>query len=69
MVNVYKSINEHGLKSKMIMQVHDELIFDVVDGELDDLTKIVKKEMENVCKLTVPLRADVNYGTNWYDAK
>ena len=69
MVNVYKSINEHGLKSKMIMQVHDELIFDVVDGELDDLTKIVKEEMENVCKLTVPLRADVNYGTNWYDAK
>ena len=69
MVNVYKSINEHGLKSKMIMQVHDELIFDVVGGELDDLTKIVKEEMENVCKLTVPLRADVNYGTNWYDAK
>ena len=69
MVNVFKALNENNLKSKMIMQVHDELIFDVYEEELEEIIKLAKKEMENVCKLTVPLKADINYGINWYEAK
>ena len=69
MVKVFNAISEANLKSKMIMQVHDELIFDVVKEEVESLTKIVKEVMENVYQLEVPLKVDINYGENWYDAK
>ena len=69
MVKVFKSLKENNLKSKMILQVHDELIFDVYEDELEKLTNIVKDVMENVYKLEVPLKVDINYGQNWYDAK
>ena len=53
----------------MIIQVHDELIFDVKKEELDKIIKIVKESMENIYKLEVPLKVDINYGHNWYEAK
>ena len=69
MVKVYDEFLKHNLKSKMIIQVHDELIFDVVSDELDEVIKIVKEIMENVYKLSVPLKVDINYGESWYEAK
>ena len=57
------------MRSKMILQVHDELVFDVYKPEMDDLISIVKEGMENVKKLKVPIVADISYGENWLDAK
>ena len=53
----------------MLLQVHDELIFNLIKEEQDKVTKIVKNTMENTYKLNVPLLVDIEYGTNWYDAK
>ena len=53
----------------MIIQVHDELVFDVVKEEKDEVVEIVKNIMENTYKLNVPLKVDINIGTNWYEAK
>lgn len=53
----------------MILQVHDELIFDVLNSELDKVIEIVKDVMEHICKLDVPLKVDIEYGNNWYEAK
>jgi len=58
-----------GLRSKMVLQVHDELVFDAHKDELDDLTKLVKSEMEKAIKLAVPVVVDVGVGENWLDAK
>jgi len=68
MVNVYRRIAEAGLKSKMVMQVHDELVFDVVPGEVDALSQIVKTEMESAVSLSIPLTAEVGIGKNWLEA-
>ncbi len=57
-----------GMRSKMILQVHDELVFDVYKPELDDLRVIVKNEMENAVKLKVPVRIDMGTGNNWLEA-
>ena len=69
MVKVYKALKENNLKSKMIIQVHDELVFDIYENELETLNKIVTDIMDNVYKLNVPLTVSVNYGKNWYEAK
>ena len=69
MVKMYNSIEKNNLKSKMLLQVHDELIFDVYEDELEEVKKLVKNVMENVCTLEVPLKVDINYGENWYNAK
>lgn len=69
MVNVYKRLNESKLKSKLILQVHDELILNVCKDEIDAVNTIVKDEMEKVMKLSVPLEVDINTGDNWYNAK
>ena len=69
MVKVYKALKEHNLKSKMIIQVHDELVFDIYEDELEKINKIVTDIMDNVYKLNVPLNVSVNYGKNWYEAK
>ena len=53
----------------MILQVHDEILVDTKKEELELVSKIVKEEMENVYKLSVPLKAEVDYGINWYEAK
>ncbi|MCM8710355.1 DNA polymerase I [Clostridium sp. SYSU_GA19001] len=69
MVNVHKELNKRGLKSTLILQVHDELILNVYKDELEQVKAIVKKEMEEVLSLKVPLEADVNIGETWYEAK
>ncbi|WP_291574826.1 DNA polymerase I [Clostridium sp. UBA4548] len=69
MVNVHKKLLEKQLKSKLILQVHDELILNVYKDELEQVSALVKEEMENVLSLSVPLVADVSVGENWYEAK
>ena len=68
MINVDRRLNEKGLKSKMILQIHDELLFDAYPEELDVLTAIIKEEMENVTKLSIPLTVECSYGKNWLEA-
>lgn len=69
MIEVYNKIKENNLKSKMILQVHDEIIIDAVKEEVPKLKELVKDAMENVVKLSVPLKIEINTGINWYDAK
>ncbi len=69
MIIISEKFKQENLQSKMILQVHDELIFDCRDDELDKVTQIVRDVMENVFKLNVPLKVDINYGRDWYDAK
>ena len=68
MINVDRRISEAGLQSRMVLQIHDELVFDAVREEVDVLQKIVKEEMENVIELSVPLTVECNYGNNWLEA-
>ena len=69
MVVVDKKMKEKNLKSKMILQVHDELIFDALESEKDILTNIIRESMENVVKFSIPLKVDIESGINWYEAK
>jgi DNA polymerase-1 len=68
MIDIWKEINAQKLQSKMILQVHDELIFDVLPHEKDVLAHIVKNGMQNAVKLNVPLDVEMNFGQNWLDA-
>lgn len=65
MINVDKVFKENDLKSKMVMQVHDELVFEVVADELEQVKTLVKQEMQNVANLKVPLLVDINWGKSW----
>lgn len=69
MVEIYDEFQKRGLKSKMLIQVHDELVFNVVEQELEEVKEIVKNIMENTYKLSVPLKVEIEYGKNWYEAK
>ena len=69
MVKIFKEMQEKGLKSKMLLQVHDELIFDVLDDEKDVLEELVKRNMETCVKLDVPFKVSSDYGCNWYEIK
>ena len=69
MINMQKKLDELHLKTKMVIQVHDELIFDVPKNELETVKKIVPEVMQSAVKLDVPLVADTGWGHNWYDAK
>lgn len=69
MIEIYKKINVLGLKSKMLLQVHDELVFDCMNDELEIVIKIVRDIMENIYKLDVPLHVEINYGKDWFEAK
>ena len=68
MINVDKRLKAEGLKSRMVLQIHDELVFDAVKEEVETLCRIVKEEMENVTVLSVPLTVECNYGNNWLEA-
>jgi len=68
MINIYRRVEEQKLKSKMILQVHDELNFDVYKPELDQIKNIVKEEMENAVDIGVPLTIEMNAANNWLDA-
>ncbi len=69
MIDVDNAFKKNNLKSKMILQIHDELIFDTLKSELKDVMKIVTEIMENVYILKVPLKIEIDYGDNLYDAK
>jgi len=68
MVRIQKAIEDKNLKTKMILQVHDELNFIVPESELEEVQKIVSHEMETAVNLDVPLKADTGYGKNWLEA-
>ncbi|MGN1219749.1 MAG: DNA polymerase I [Candidatus Cryptobacteroides sp.] len=68
MINVDRRIMEEGLKSRMVLQIHDELVFDAVNEEVEILEKLVREEMENVISLSVPLTVECNHGSNWLEA-
>ncbi len=69
MIKIYKLLNEKNYKTKMLLQVHDELIFDVPNDELEEIKELVRDTMENIYKLSVPLKVSIEYGKNWYEAK
>jgi DNA polymerase-1 len=68
MINIHKAMKKANLKSKMILQVHDELVFDVSKDEVDTLKPMIKHEMENAIKMTVPMEVEVGIGFNWLEA-
>ncbi|MBQ6840729.1 MAG: DNA polymerase I [Bacilli bacterium] len=69
MIKIKEAFTKENIKSKMLLQVHDELIFDVKQEELDKVTEIVTKTMESVIDLKVPLKVSTDTGKNWYDTK
>ena len=68
MLRIYDKMREQQFKAQMLLQVHDELVFECPKSELDALTKLVKTEMENAYKLHVPLTVDIGVGHNWLEA-
>lgn len=68
MINIDRALRKSNMKSEMILQVHDELVFDVPVGELEELKNLVKSEMESAVQLTVPLLVEVGSGKNWLEA-
>ena len=68
MINVDRRMREEGLQSRMVLQIHDELMFDAVPQELERLERIVTEEMESVISLSIPLTVECNHGNNWLEA-
>jgi len=68
MINIYKRFQKENFKSKMLLQVHDELVFDAHKDELETIKPIIKQEMENAFKLAVPLDVEIGVGENWLEA-
>jgi DNA polymerase-1 len=68
MIDIYNELINRNLRSKMILQVHDELVFDVYNPELEEMKAIVKSKMENTVKLSIPLVVDIGVGNNWLEA-
>ncbi len=68
MINIHKKLEEESYKSKMLLQVHDELVFDAHNSELEKLKTMVKSEMENAYKLSVPLDVEIGEGQDWLEA-
>ena len=68
MINIHEKLNEGNFKTKMLLQVHDELVFDVYKPELDSIKTLIKTEMENAHELSVPLDVDMDTGANWLEA-
>lgn len=69
MVHINDALTKSNLDARMLLQVHDELIFECPKDELEDLIVMVRDEMENAITLTVPLKVDISSGLTWYDAK
>ena len=68
MVKLDREIRSRGLRSQML-QVHDELVFEVVEDELEEMTSLVRQAMESAADLKVPLKVDLNVGHNWLEVK
>jgi DNA polymerase-1 len=69
MIDIWREMKKKGLQSKMILQVHDELVFEVPDKEKDEMETLVKERMENVFRLKAPLKVHLSWGVNWAEAK
>ncbi|HEX8896640.1 MAG TPA: DNA polymerase, partial [Terriglobales bacterium] len=67
MIRIDAEIRRRKLRSRMLLQVHDELVFEVPNGELDTMRELVEQQMENVHELRVPLKVDLAVGPNWRD--
>jgi DNA polymerase-1 len=65
MIRIYRRIRDGGLRAKMLMQVHDELVLEVPDDECENAERMVKEEMEGVLDMVVPLSVSVEKGRNW----
>ncbi len=68
MINIHRKLKDENRKSKMLLQVHDELVFDVHHSELEEIKPMIKHEMENAFKMTVPLEVEMGIGKNWLEA-
>ena len=68
MINIYNKLQQGGFKTKMLLQVHDELVFDVYKPELETMKVLIKEEMENAYTLSVPLDIEMDVGSNWLEA-
>ena len=68
MIGVHEAMEKANLKSKMLLQVHDELVFDVHESEVDVMKELVRREMENAVELEVPMQVEIEFGDNWLDA-
>jgi DNA polymerase-1 len=68
MINIHRRLKKEDLKTKMLLQVHDELVFEVPEDEIEIIPPIIKEEMEGVYELDVSLKVDINMGRNWDEA-
>jgi DNA polymerase-1 len=68
MINIHNRFEKENFKSKMLLQVHDELVFDAYKDELETIKPIIKHEMENAFKMSVPLDVEMGIGYNWLEA-
>ena len=68
MINIQKKLSKGNYKSKMLLQIHDELVFDVFKPELNEMIELTKNEMEKAFEINIPLTVDLNYGLNWLEA-
>ena len=68
MVTIARQLDQQGLRTRMLLQVHDELLFEVPDSELEQIQALVRESMEGVMALNVPLHVDVGVGGNWAEA-
>lgn len=69
MIHVYDALKQNGLKSKLILQIHDELLIETRNDEVEKVREVLSREMQNACKLAVSLEIDLHTGTDWYEAK
>lgn len=69
MIKLQNKMDEMNLNSKMLVQVHDELVFDVLNNEVEIMTNLIRDVMENIYPISVPLKVDIEYGKTWYEAK
>jgi DNA polymerase-1 len=68
MIRIHQDIIDQKLKSKMTMQVHDELVFDVLKSETEQMKKIIQDRMQNAIKMKVPILVEIGEGSNWLEA-
>ncbi len=68
MINIYKHIRQNNMQTKMIIQIHDELVFELPEDEIESAKSVIIKEMENALKLDVPIKVDIGMGKNWFEA-
>jgi DNA polymerase-1 len=69
MINIHRELNNKGFQARMVLQVHDELVFDVPKKEITQLQELVKDQMEDVLKLDVPIKVDIKVGENWLEIR